>query len=180
MNPSRSIAAGIVQSLQDQSWAEDLTIVRAYRADWELKNFSGTKVTVMPNDQVDERETREGLDREYTINILIQQKLDIDPKANPAERNLSEVAVVDPAMDLFDRIGSHLFMIKTAGPGRWMRHALRPISDKDLHTSGLYAAMLSITYKYFYDSEWATDNVNLSPADFLAKWGPDGLGAVAP
>lgn len=177
MNPARSIAAGIVQLLQAQDWAAGLTILRAYRADWELKNLEAgvTKITVMPGGQDDQRITRKDQDCEFTIRVLVQTRLAISPNADGATRNTSELEAVDPMFDLFDLIGKLLFETKTAGPGRWMSDTLMPIIDKDLHLNSCYSAMRAITYRVFADSQWAIDNLAMSAEDFVSNYGSDGL-----
>lgn len=178
MTPSRAIAAAIVAGLQAQSWAADLTIVRAYRADWELKNFDGTKITIIAPDETTERVTRANLDSEWTIIVLMQCKLGIDPNADPAERNLAELRAVDPLRDLFQTISGYLFDTKEFGPGRWMGERCVPIVDKDLHLESMYVAQRAITFKTYGDSPWPLDNLLVSGPDgeeFLEVSGPDGL-----
>ncbi len=178
MTPSRAIAEAIVAGLQAQSWAADLTVVRAYRADWDLKDFTGTKITIIAPDETTERVTRANLDSEWTIIVLMQKKLDIDPNTDPAERNLSELRVVDPLRDLFQTLAGYLFETKTFGPGRWMGERSIPIVDKDLHCNAMYVAQRAITFKTFGDSPWPLDNLLVSGPDgeeYLEVSGPNGL-----
>ncbi len=169
MNPARAIAAAIVTSLQAQSWAAGLKIVRAYRADWDLKNLSDgvTKVTVLISEQEDERETRKDLDSDYTIRILIQKKLSMAGKVNADDANDLELAAVDPMLDLFDDIGRCLFELKTAGPGRWMSSKPAPISDADLKNVSCYCAMRAITYRVFGDALPPLEVVGPSGLEYL-------------
>jgi len=90
------IADAVVSDLNAQSFSIELTAARAYQPVFDLREMSDLHVTVVPAGQESERNSRSTHQRDYMVQIGVQQKVDPD-----------DLAESDQLMQLVDEIGRH-------------------------------------------------------------------------
>jgi len=133
------IADAIVAQLEDGSFVVDFTICRAYRPEYSLTQLKTVQVTVVPKTMEWTAATKIRDNRQYTVDIAIQQKL-----AN------EEAGTVDPLMLLAEQFCTVLFRhrLDAMESALCVEIANEPIySLEHLEEHAVFTSLLTATYR---------------------------------
>lgn len=143
-NPAAQIAEHVATELTDAGLSQDVTAIRRYVVDFELRDLAGLKVSVVPRSWASQRMDRLTDRIDVEIDIAVQQRC--DP---------GDLAAVDALMDLMREIEAHLNRLdfETSPPAHWVGSQIDPLYAADLlHEQRVFTSVLTLTYRLLGDA----------------------------
>jgi len=137
MTGAADIADAVVSELNAGEFSWAFTAVKAYRPEYELKDLTTLRVTVVPREASPGRLSRSVRWSDYRIDIGVQKKVSSDAEA-------------DALMDLVEEIDSYLHGRTLAGcpDAIWVGSEISGApAEEHLRDWGVFTALVSVTYR---------------------------------
>lgn len=128
----------VVDELNDHSFSMDLIAERTYLPQFELKQFSELRVSVVPREQRTERLTRESCSEICGIDVGVQMRF-----------AKQDAICIDPLMSLVDEILNHFNGLVFSGTGA-LCTAIKPspvYSPEHMEQFRQFTSVLTLTIK---------------------------------
>jgi hypothetical protein len=143
MSIAVDIADAVVATLNAHDFGTAFTAERHYLPRYELSEMQTLRVTVVAKEMTTTTASRGAANRDVTIDVAVQQKLD-----NPT----TEQATTDALMDLSEAIADHLRVTPLVGnPGagaKWVRTEHTAIyAPEHLEQMRQFTSVATLTYR---------------------------------
>lgn len=137
-----AIAKAVTEELNGGSYTQSFTAARSYKRKIDLEELSSLRVTVIPESEEIDKQTRATTLDDFRVAVVVQKKIAVDSEGQ------KQTQEVDTLLDFTEELKNTFRFGDQMASATWMRTDHDPLYDQDkLDEFNVFESVFTLNYR---------------------------------